>query len=128
IAVTVTNENDNTPSITSGASFSVAENKPAVTTVNASDAEGTLNALTLSNSGGADSSSFSINSTTGVLTFNSAPDYESPTDVVSNNVYNVTVQTLSLHDALPISIAVTVTNENDNTPSITSGASFSVAE
>ena len=34
---------------------------------------------------GADGSKFSINSTTGVLTFKTAPDYETPTDVRVQN-------------------------------------------
>src|SRR5262249_13745467 len=64
VAITVTNVNDNTPVITSNgggatASVSVAENSTAVTTVTATDADGTLNALTYSISGGADAAKFS---------------------------------------------------------------------
>ena len=40
---------------------------------------------------GADAGKFSIVSTTGVLTFNDAPNYEMPADAGRNNVYNVTV-------------------------------------
>ena len=39
-----------------------------------------------------DTSQFSINSNTGVLTFNNAPNYDSPTDKDVNNQYNVVVQ------------------------------------
>ena len=42
-------------------------------------------------SGGADQSKFSIQSDTGELSFVSAPDYETPTDVGSDNVYDVQV-------------------------------------
>src|SRR4029450_13604871 len=84
IAVTGTNANDNTPVITSNgagatAGFAIAENGPAVTTVTATDADpGTT--LTYSITGGADAAKFTIDANTGVLTFISAPEFESPTD------------------------------------------------
>ncbi|WP_123721860.1 beta strand repeat-containing protein, partial [Pseudomonas lini] len=87
IAVSVTGVNDNSPVITSNgggatASVNVAENTTAVTTVTATDAD--LPAQTLSysilNTAGTDFSKFSISSS-GVLTFNSAPDYENAQDV-----------------------------------------------
>ena len=42
--------------------------------------------------GGADAALFDINPTTGALSFLTAPDFEAPTDVGANNVYNVVVQ------------------------------------
>jgi VCBS repeat-containing protein len=101
IAVTVTGVNDNSPIITSNgggatASINVLENTTAVTTVVATDAD--LPAQTLSYSilstAGTDFSKFSISSS-GVLTFNSAPDYENPQDVggtAGDNAYVVNVQ------------------------------------
>ncbi|MGW8461486.1 beta strand repeat-containing protein [Pseudomonas sp. CLCA07] len=101
IAVTVTGVNDNSPVITSNgggttASVNVAENTTAVTTVAATDAD--LPAQTLSysllNTTGTDFSKFSISSS-GVLTFNSAPDYENAQDVGGtdgDNAYVVDVQ------------------------------------
>ena len=77
------------PTITSGGAFSVPENSTAVTTVTATDAE--PNPLTYSIASGADADKFSIDSATGILTFVSAPDFESPTDVDADNVYNLTV-------------------------------------
>ncbi|WP_447788817.1 VCBS domain-containing protein [Pseudomonas farris] len=87
LAVSVTGINDNSPVITSNgggatASVNVAENTTAVTTVTATDAD--LLAQTLSysilNTAGTDFSKISISSS-GVLTFNSAPDYENAQDV-----------------------------------------------
>jgi VCBS repeat-containing protein len=101
LAVTVTGVNDNSPVITSNgggttASINVAENTTAVTTVAATDAD--LPAQTLSysllNTAGTDFSKFSISSS-GVLTFNSAPDYENAQDVGGtdgDNAYVVDVQ------------------------------------
>ena len=90
LAVTVTNVNE-TPTVTSSATASVAENTTAVMTVTASDPDAATT-FTYAIAGGADAAKFNINSATGALTFATAPDYESPTDVGADNVYNVTVQ------------------------------------
>ena len=136
LAVTVTNVNE-APVITSNgagntASVSVAENSSAVTTVTATDPD-VPSTLTYSLIGGADQARFAINSSTGALTFVTPPNFESPTDSGTDNVYNVTVQVSdgSLTDSQ--AIAVTVTNINDNTPVITSNgggdsAAISIAE
>ena len=100
------------PVITSTGGISVPENKTAVTTVTATDAEG--NALTYSISGGLDADKFWIDSGTGVLTFLSAPDFESPTDAGADNVYNVTVQVTDGALSTTKDIAVTVTNVSDS--------------
>ncbi|EJM95688.1 putative calcium-binding protein, partial [Pseudomonas sp. GM74] len=101
IAVTVTGVNDNSPVITSNgggatASVNVAENTTAVTTVVATDADMPAQTLSYSllNTAGTDFSKFSISSS-GVLTFNSAPDYENAQDVGGtdgDNAYVVDVQ------------------------------------
>src|SRR4029078_6558226 len=83
IAVHLTDVNDNAPTITSNgagatASVNVAENSTAVTTVTATDADGTAanKTITYTISGGADNVLFTINASTGALAFVSAPDYE----------------------------------------------------
>ncbi|WDH36793.1 VCBS domain-containing protein [Pseudomonas chlororaphis] len=101
IAVTVTGVNDNSPVITSNgggttASVNVAENTAAVTTVVATDADLPTQTLSYSilNTAGTDFGKFSISSS-GVLTFNSAPDYENPQDIGGtdgDNAYVVDVQ------------------------------------
>src|SRR5688572_31180515 len=47
--------------------------------------------LTYSITGGADAALFTINATTGALSFTSARDFETPTDADTNNSYVVTV-------------------------------------
>jgi RHS repeat-associated protein len=91
----------------SAASVQVTEGNTAVTTVVATDIDfGTT--LSYSISGGADAAKFSINSSTGVLSFVSAPDYGNPTDDDSDNVYEVEVSASdgSLTDTQDISVAV----------------------
>jgi len=134
IAVTVTNANEAPVIISNGggasATTNINENTTAVTTVTATDVD-TSDTLTYSISGGADAALFSINSSSGALTFSSAPSFESPADSGGNNVYDVQVTvtdngTGNLTDTQ--AIAVTVNNVNEN-PVITSnggGASASV--
>lgn len=78
------------PCFSTGSSFSINENSTFVTKVKATDKDG--DALTFSLRGGADVSLFTINPTTGELSFKSAPDFERPLDAGKNNVYNVTIQ------------------------------------
>jgi Ca2+-binding RTX toxin-like protein len=85
---------DETPVISSNlggwaASISIDETRRAVTKVIAADPEG--KAITYSIFG-ADSKLFNIDAKTGVLSFKTAPDYETPKDVGKNNVYEVAVQ------------------------------------
>ena len=100
------------PTITSAEAFSVSENSTAVTTVAATDAE--ANILTYSILSGSDADKFWIGSGTGVLTFLSAPDYEIPTDLGSNNVYNLTVVVSDGLLTAQKDIVVTVTNVSDS--------------
>ena len=46
----------------------------------------------LASCGGADAALFTIDASTGALTFVAAPNFEAPTDAGGNNVYDVTVQ------------------------------------
>jgi len=130
IAVTITNIND-APTITSNgggatASINAAENQTSVTTVVGADQDAGAT-LTYSISGGADAAKFTINSSTGVLTFVSAPNFEAPTDAGTDNVYNVQVRTSDGTLTAVQDLAVTVTNVNE-APTITSSASLSITE
>ncbi|UTW06976.1 cadherin domain-containing protein [Pseudomonas benzenivorans] len=122
ITVTVTNVNE-APVITSNgggvnAAVNAAENQSAVTTVTASDVDG--DTPTFSISGGADQAKFSIDPNTGVLSFISAPDFESPSDSDGNNSYVVQVTADDGVGGMDIqTITVTVTNVNE-APVITS--------
>jgi len=99
------------PTITSVGTFSVPESSTTVTTVTATDPE--ANALTYSIAGGSDADKFRIDSGTGALTFLSTPNYESPTDLGANNVYNLTVVVSDGVLTAQMGIAVTVTNVSE---------------
>lgn len=81
------------PTITSNgggdtASVSVAENTTFATTFTVnSDIFPVIYSLS-----GGDADKFSINATTGVLSFISAPNFESPADAGGDNIYNVVVR------------------------------------
>jgi Ca2+-binding RTX toxin-like protein len=130
IAVTVANENE-TPIITSNgggatASLTIAENTAAVTTVTAVDPDAGA-VLGYSIAGGADAARFSINATTGVLTFVTPPDHDIPGDAGADNVYDVIVQVSDgLGGVAAQAIEVTVANQNE-APVITSNGGGATA-
>lgn len=105
------------PTITSNDSVSVEENQTAVTTVTATDPDSST--FTYSISGGFDANLFSINSSTGVLSFKVAPDFESPKNFYKDNIYEVTVQVSDGELSSSQNIRVTVTDLNE-APVITS--------
>ena len=103
------------PTITSNgggdtAAVSIAENTTAVTTVTATDPD-VGQTLSYSIIGGADASKFTIGSSTGALSFVTAPNFELPTDAGGNNVYDVIVQASDGHGGIDTqAIAVSVQN------------------
>ena len=94
LTVSILDVNETPPSITgpSGAagdttsSKSLAENISAVYSFTANEN------VTWSINGGTDQNLFNIDASTGALSFKSAPNYESPSDSDSNNIYVVTVR------------------------------------
>ena len=96
--------------------LSVAENQTAITTMTATDVDAG-DTITYAIFGGDDQAKFSVDANTGILTFNSTPDFENPTDADGNNVYEVQVKVTdgTLMDVQ--NIDVTVTNEIEG-PSI----------
>ncbi|MFM1815781.1 MAG: hypothetical protein RLZ98_2476, partial [Pseudomonadota bacterium] len=105
------------PAITSNgagasAAISFAENSATpVTTVTASDPDaGQVVTYAI---GGADAALFDIDPASGVLSFKSAPDFETPQDAGSDNIYDVVVT--ATDDGVPTAsdtqaIAITVTD------------------
>ena len=125
VAITVTNENDNIPVFTSPATANAQENQTAAYMAAATDDEGDPLVYSLS---GTDSALFTINATTGEVSFITAPDFEVPGDDDRDNVYDIIVTASDGTNSTDHNVAITVTNENDNIPVFTSPAAVSVAE
>ena len=138
-AVTNTTGAPNTaPEITTVGPFTVRENQALVSRLAARDDDSGDEVTGWSIIGGADQSQFSITSDTGDLSFQEAPDYESPTDVMSgdppsgagDNEYVVTVEVRSGAGARELeaeqTFTVRVTDEREP-PGIPEAPAFSGA-
>ena len=68
--------------------YAIDENTSIVTTIEATDADGDTITYSIS---GVDSSFLAIDPSSGLLTFQSPPDYENPQDDNQDNIYNITV-------------------------------------
>ena len=102
---------NNAPTITNTTgNYSVVENQTSAFTVTASDPDG--DSLTYSING-TDSSLFTI-STSGVVTFNAAPDYENPSDSGTNNVYDLSASVSDGSLSASKDFMVTVTNDTSD--------------
>jgi hypothetical protein len=116
LTVTITNINE-APTIStngSGETHTVtqAENLSSVITYAATDVDaGSSLSFSLS---GTDAADFAINSSSGVLTFASAPDFEAPADSDANNTYVVvvTVSDGALSDTQTLTVTITNANES----------------
>ena len=120
VTINLTNVNE-APTIAGSTTRSIPENSTAVATYTATDPDASTT-YTWSVESADDGGKFDITSSGGVLTFRSAPDFETPTDVGMNNTYVVTVKVTD--NGSPKSdthtITVTVTNVNE-APEITTG-------
>ena len=89
----------------------VMENYTFVGQVTAVDEENAT--LSFSISGGADQSFFELNSTTGHLSFITAPDFETALDNGANNVYQVIIQASDGVNQVAQTLNVNVVNSNE---------------
>ncbi|MFN6130640.1 MAG: beta strand repeat-containing protein, partial [Planctomycetota bacterium] len=63
---------------------------------------------------GADAALFDINTTTGAVTFKAAPNYESPTDIGADNVYNLNVVISDGIASSSSAVVISVANVNES--------------
>ena len=106
------------PVITSSSNISSPENSTAAGNVTATD--GNSDTLSYAITGGDDASLFSVGVTTGNLTFDSAPDFETFADADLDGIYEITVRVTDEYGAASDqAILVTVTNVDE--PSVISG-------
>ena len=106
-----TSPTNNPPSITNtNMNISVVENQTSAVTVNATDPNGDTLTYSLS---GDDASLLSI-SNQGVVTFNTAPDFENPSDGDTDNVYKITVTVSDGSLNATANFEITVTNDTSD--------------
>ena len=126
VTVTVTNINEAAPVVTGRNTHTVRENTAsAFYTYRATDSD--LNDTIAWSVEGTDGEDFTIDGR-GALAFTGSPDYESPADSDSNNVYALTVVATDgggLRGTFAIVVTVTELNEG---PVVTGTASFTVNE
>ena len=114
ITVIIVDVDDVSPVFTSNATFSAAENQTMIGTVTATDTDTDDSLIVFSVSG----SELSITSG-GVLTFASAPDYE------TKSSYSATATASDGTNSSTQDITVTITDVDDVAPVFTSASSFS---
>ena len=129
VTITISDVNETIPDtsnpiFTSASTFSVAENQTSGFTATATDTSSIIYSI----SGGTDASAFSINPTSGVVTFNTAPDYET-----KNSYFLIVTATDSSNNTQTQNVTVNVTDINETIPdttppTFTSNTSFNVAE
>lgn len=102
---------DNTPpTITSSSSFTAVENQTSISTLSANETS------TWSLRSSADSATVNLNSSTGLLTFKLAPNFEAPTDSDLNNIYAVSVRaTDQAGNSADMNLLITVTDVDEST-------------
>lgn len=125
VTVTIQGTND-LPAVNTR--ISVPENTTgAVYTVIGDDPDGDPLTLRL---GGTDAALFNLNTTTGELSFKTAPDFEAPADAGADNVYNVSITVSDGYQPLVQQVAIRVTNlvYENKAPVFTSGDTGSIAE
>ena len=108
--------------------ISIAENTNFAFDINASDPDG--DNLIYEKTGGVDQNLFTLNITTGIFSFASQPDYESPQDADQNNTYEVWFRAKddnNLYDEKRLTIHVTDIFENAP-PSFQSDGNLTVSE
>ena len=110
--VTVTG--NTAPVITSVAAVNFAENGTGIAyTTTATDIDAGQTKTYSLETGGVDNAKFTINATTGAVSFIASPDFELPTDAGGNNIYDIKVKVCD--NGTPVlcaikDVAITVTN------------------
>ena len=117
ITITVNPAPNAVPAFTSVTAFSVMENITTIGTVTATDSDDEDSITGYTVTGGDDGARFNIDPSSGELSFNTAPDFETPEDASGTNQYTVVVQVASGTGDRALTadqtITVTVTDAND---------------
>ena len=104
-------ESNTAPELVGLIDYAVDENTTDVATFTATDAQNDSISYSVV---GTDASNFSIGETSGVLVFNTAPDFENPQDVNTDNIYEISISASdgTLSSSLDVIVAVNDVDEN----------------
>ncbi len=124
VSITVTDTNES-PTFSNNSSISLPENNTAVATLSASDADAN-SSVTYSLIGGTDQSAFSLSGSS--LSFTAAPNFESPTDANTDNIYELIVRASDGTNNTDLSISVTITDTNETPAFAGTSGTITIAE
>ena len=117
LTININNLNDNLPVFTNVNSVNVNENQTSAITLTATDADRDNLTYDLN-----DTATFNINSSSGVVTFKNAPNYEAKT------IYSLNTSVSDGVHEINQTITINIDNLNDIAPIFTSSSSVSVDE
>ena len=119
--------NDSNPVFTSPTSWSIDENATLVGVLTAIDDDAPAQSITFTVTGGPDASRFTLDGDS--LVFVAVPDFEHPTDVGSDNIYDIEVTADDGYGGLTTqAISVAVQPVNEYNPQFTSSRFWRVDE
>ena len=128
LTITVTDGNE-IPTITSATSASILENTSGtIYTASATDPEDDTLTYALSST---DKDDFTIDSSSGTISFTINPDYENPADADTDNVYQVTLEVSDGSNTVTQELTFTVTDSNEfsvSTPTDADGTPNQISE
>tara|TARA_B100000575_G_scaffold293661_1_gene305823 strand:- start:453 stop:1130 length:678 start_codon:yes stop_codon:yes gene_type:complete len=108
-------ESNTAPELVGLIDYAVDENTTDVATFTATDAQNDSISYSVI---GTDASNFSIGETSGVLVFNTAPDFENPQDANTDNIYEISISASDGTLSSSLDVIVTV-NDVDENPTAT---------
>ena len=130
-AQAVVEDDDAVPVVSTASPIVVAENRTAVVTLTATDADTAAEALAWSlpegETGGTDAAQFTL-SAEGALAFRAAKDFEAPDDADGNGDYEVTVRVTDGTNAIDTALVVRLAGTDDAAPAVSTASPIVVAE
>ena len=130
-AQAVVEDDDAVPVVSTASPIVVAENRTAVVTLTATDADTAAEALAWSlpegETGGTDAAQFTL-SAEGALAFRAAKDFEAPDDANADGDYEVTVRVTDGTNAIDTALVVRLADVEDAAPAVSTASPIVVAE
>ena len=116
LTISVTDSNE-IPTITSATSASITENTSIATTIYTASATDPENDTLTYSLSGTDQDDFTIDSSSGAISFAATPNYEAPTDADTDNDYQVTLEASDGSNTVTQELTFTITDVNEHSVS-----------